>query len=337
MMDGGSPSLPEADALPPVGSPASARAAQPARGAGRIDQGTDITLRQLRALAALAETGSFRRAAERLGVTQPSLSAQVQGLEAAIGCRLVERGRRGAMLTPEGREADARAREVLDAVGALAEAVSGAAGGTLRLGVTPTVGPYLLPRAVAELRARAPETRLSIREAPTRSLGRELSEGMHDVIVTQLPVAEGDLASEELFRERLMLILPRDHPLARRERIRREDLCGLEVISLDARYQLHDQVTALCESFGARFQHGYEGTSLDALRLMTGLGMGVTFLPALYVRSEIREDGDVVARELEGRAIMRSIGLAWRRSAGRTPQVARISAVLRETFAALGG
>lgn len=302
-----------------------------------MDYPSDITLRQLRALCAVAETGTFRRAAERLGITQPSLSAQIQGLEEAVGCILIERGRRGALLTPAGREADARAREVLDAVAALSDAVRSDGGGMLRLGVTPTVGPYLLPRAVASLHASDPETRLYIREAPPRSLSRELGEGLHDVIITHLPVTEADLESEELFRERLLLTLPRDHPLAARPRLTREDLAGLEVISLDARYQLHDQVTALCESFGARFQHGYEGTSLDALRLMTGLGMGVTFLPALYVRSEIRGDSEVVARELDGRAVHRSIGIAWRRNTGKTRQLARLAALLRETFRKLEG
>lgn len=297
----------------------------------------DITLRQLRALCAVAETGTFRRAAERLGITQPSLSAQIQGLEEAVGCILIERGRRGALLTPAGREADNRAREVLDAVAALSDAVRTDGGGMLRLGVTPTVGPYLLPRAVATLRATDPDTRLYIREAPPRSLSRELGEGQHDVIITHLPVTEGDLESEELFRERLLLTLPRDHALVAKPRLTREDLAGLEVISLDARYQLHDQVTALCESFGARFQHGYEGTSLDALRLMTGLGMGVTFLPALYVHSEIRSDSEVVARELEGRAVHRSIGMAWRRNTGRTRQLVRLAELLRETFKALEG
>ncbi|MEM9145699.1 MAG: hydrogen peroxide-inducible genes activator [Pseudomonadota bacterium] len=297
-----------------------------------MDVPKDITLRQLRALCAVTETGTFRRAAERLGITQPSLSAQIQGLEDAVGCVLIERGRRGALLTPAGREADARARDVLDAVAAFSEAIKRDGGGMLRLGVTPTVGPYLLPKAVAALHASDPDMRLYIREAPPRSLSRELTEGMHDVIVTHLPVTEADLESEELFRERLLLTLPRDHALAAKQTLSREDLAGLEVISLDARYQLHDQVTALCQSFGARFQHGYEGTSLDALRLMTGAGMGVTFLPALYVHSEIRDDSEVVARELEGRTVHRSIGLAWRRNTGRTRQLSRLADLLRETF-----
>lgn len=290
------------------------------------------SLRQFRALLAVADTGSFRRAADRVGIAQPSLSAQIQGLEQALGCVLVERGGRGATLTPDGREADRRAREILNAVAGLRDAVSGGQGRSMRFGVSSTVGPYLLPRAVSELRRQGSDLRLNIREAPPRSLMRELSEGVHDLILTHLPVSGGDLEAEELFRERLLLILPREHPLATVPGIGREDLDGLEVLSLNASFQLHDQVTALCESFGARFQHDYEGSSLDALREMTALGMGVTFLPELYVRSEIRADSDVVAREIEGRTVTRSMGLAWRRASGRGEQIAAMADLLTETF-----
>lgn len=297
----------------------------------------DLTLRQLRALSAVAEMGSFRRAADRLGITQPSLSAQVQGLEDALGRRLVERGRSGALLTPAGREVEGRGRAILDAVGALIDSQSGEIAGTLRLGVTPTLGPYLLPRVVAELHGSEPDLRLYIREASTRVLVRQLAEGLHDVVVTQSPLARPDLDSETLFSERLYLTLARDHALAAAGTIRSEDLAGLNVLSLDAGYQLHDQVRGLCESFGARFDEGYEGTSLDALRLMAGLGMGVTFLPALYALSEIRSDSEVVTREIAGHPVARPIALAWRRSAGRGAAIARLADVLRQTFASLAG
>lgn len=300
----------------------------------------EITLRQLRALAALAEAGSFRRAASRLGVTQPSLSAQVRALEAAVGCTLVERGRRGAVLTPDGRAAERHARAVLDAVRALADGVSGGAAGTLRLGVAAAIGPYLLPAAVARLRAGGAGLRLHVREAEPRTLADRLAAGEHEAIVTRMPLAGVDLEAEALFRERLFLVLARDHPLALRPRLAREDLRGLAVLSLDPpagapRGGRRDEVAALCAECGAVLQQGYEGSSLDALRLMAGLGMGAAFLPALYVRSEIRPGGDVVAREIEDRPIHRHIGLAWRRSTGRSPEVAALGRLLADTFRAL--
>lgn len=294
-----------------------------------------VTLKQLRALQVVAQERAFRRAAERLGITQPSLSAQIDALEEALGARLLERGRTGAVTTPAGREALRRAREIVAAVDALVDAVAASGDRELRLGVSPTIGPYLLPAAVAHLHRSDPGLRLYIREAPPRSLADQLAEGEHDVIMTHLPLARADLAEEELFRERLLLVVARDHPLASVPEVRREHLGGLEILSLDARYQLHDQVAELCETFGARFQRAYEGTSLDALRLMTGLGMGATFLPALYVRSEIRNDSEVVARHLVGRRIDRRIGLVRRAASAKEGAIARLAQVLRETFSAL--
>lgn len=296
-----------------------------------------ITLRQLRALAALAETGNFRRAAERLGITQPSLSAQIAGLEAALGTALIERSRHGALPTPAGREAVRRARGICEAVTAMADSFATperSLGGALRLGASPTVGPYLLPSVVARLRAEYPGLSLLIREGPPAALAGDLAEGVHDLALLQLPVREAALEAEEVLREPLYLVLPAGHPLAAEERVRPEALAGLEVLTLDPRFRLHDTVTELCDRYGARVLGGYEGTSLDALRLMTGMAMGVTFLPALYVRSEIRGD-EVVARPLAGRTVARRIGLAWRRSAAGAVAYRQLAALLRETAARL--
>lgn len=294
-----------------------------------------VTLRQLRGLLALAETQNFRRAAERLGVTQPSLSAQIQALEAALGPQLVERSRAGALMTPLGRDVATRARAIVDAVTALEDFTRGAAqslGGSIRLGVSPTVGPYLLPNVVTELRSNHPDLKLYIREAPPHRLVEELSDGGHDVILTQLPVKSGDLTVEELFREKLYLVLARDHPMARQAEISASDLSGLEVLSLEPSYQLHAQVADLCAAFGARFASGYQGTSLDALRLMSGMGMGVTFLPQLYVASELNHDSEVVARRLRGRDVYRRIGLAWRKSLGDAVAYPRLADVIRSVY-----
>lgn len=297
----------------------------------------DLTLKQLTALRTLAEVGTFRGAADRLGIAQPSLSAQIAGLEEALGQILVERGRNGALLTPVGRVVDAHAREVLDTVRQLNDSVAAGPGGTIRLGVTPTLGPYLLPQVVGRLTELEPNLKLYIREAPPRDLSTELVQGVHDAVVTHLPVQAAELDSVELFRERLLLIVPRNHPLASKEELTRNDLRGLEVLSLDQRYQLHDQVVDLCATFGAVFKREYEGTSLDALRVMAGLGMGVTFLPRLYVASEIKPDSEVVARELSGRSIFRSIGIVWRRTAGRSQTLDLLAEVLRDSFSDLNG
>ncbi len=289
---------------------------------------TGPTLRQLACFAALAETRSFRRAAERIGVSQPSFSAQIKALEDALSLALVERRSSGAELTPVGRDVLARAQVVLDAareLDAFARNAQKRLSGRIRLGVSPTVGPYLLPEVVARLHRSHPDLRLFIRESPPADLRRELVEGTHDAVLIQLPVNLEGVVVEELYRERLLLILAADHPLAESEQIPPDRLAGLDVLTLDTRYQLHEQVAGLCEVYGARLLTDYEGASLDALRLMTGMNAGVAFVPELYARSEVRAGGDVAVRPIRGRALHRRIGLAWRRSF-RDPEALRLLA-----------
>ncbi|QGX97734.1 hydrogen peroxide-inducible genes activator [Roseovarius faecimaris] len=298
----------------------------------------ELTLKQLRYFMALAETHHYRRAAERAGVSQPSLSQQIVALEGALGLELVERGRRGAVLTPAGREVRLRAQAILDDVAAL-EAMSGemrkGEGGTIRLGSTPTLGPYLLPYVVRRLKLSYPGLKLVIRDAAPRQLQEELVEGRHDLILTQLPVQSGDVEVERLFREPLKLAVAADHPLADREHIREADLKGQDILSLSDAYLLHSQTVQLCAELGAHLRQDYEGTSLDALRQMTALNMGVSFLPALYVRSEVaRGKGDVVIHAFRKDGFTRSIGLAWRKRSAHGALIVRIGAMIREVVRA---
>ena len=295
-----------------------------------------ITLRQLRYLVALDETRHFRRAAERLGISQPSLSAQIQALEGTLGVQLVERSRARVALSPIGREVAAHAARVLEEVRGLADIASAArngTGGTIRLGTKPTLGPYLLPHIVTALSRDQPDLRLYVRESVPRELGFELARGDHDVILAQLPVAGAELVTRRLFREPLYLCLPAGHPLAAREAVAADEMAGLQVLSLSARYHLHDRIAGLCEDVGAVLMSDYVGTSLDALRTMVGMGMGATFLPALYARSEIGPQSEVVVRPLRGRSVSRSIGLVWRKSAGRATAYRRIAEVIRTVAA----
>ncbi|MEM8790679.1 MAG: hydrogen peroxide-inducible genes activator [Pseudomonadota bacterium] len=293
----------------------------------------DITLRQLRYLLALADTEHFRRAAERCGVSQPSLSAQIQNIEAALGIQLVERGRSGVALTPIGRDVVARAQRVIESVQDIADLAASAQHGmigTIKLGVKPTLGPYLLPHIVTKLHRENPSLKLYVREGAPRELEFELASGVHDVVLAQLPVMGAELTTRRLFREPLYLTLPADHALAALDAVPSEALVGLRVLSLNPHYHLHDQITALCTEFGATLLRDYEGTSLDAIRTMVGMGMGVSFLPALYARSEIGPHSEVVVRPIRGRSISRSIGLVWRKSAGRAKAYKAIADLIRD-------
>jgi LysR family hydrogen peroxide-inducible transcriptional activator len=297
------------------------------------------SLRQLHYFVALAETGSFRAAAEKCRVTQPSLSIQLASLEKRFGQTLVERSRPGVILTPAGRELQTRARAILDAAQNLVnhfEAPRSGLSGTIRFGTSATLGPYLLPHVIARLHALHPDLSLYIREATPETLVRALGQGDFDMILVQLPV-RGEFDTIRLFREPLDLVVARDHPFACQPRLARTALNGATVLTLGPAYALRQQVAEICETLGARLRSDYEGTSLDALRLMAGMGMGVAFLPALYVRSEIKaEASDVAVVPLEGPRILRSVGLVMRAGSRdlAAPRIAReIEAVAREIFA----
>lgn len=302
----------------------------------------EVTLRQLRYFVALCETGNYRKAAERSGISQPSLSQQILRLESALGLELVERGRRGAVQTPAGREVLAQARKVLDEVEALqvrARDAKEGVGGTIRLGTTPTLGPYVLPHVTRRLHRAYPALKLIIRDAAPFVLQQELDAGVHDMILTQLPVQSEDVEVMRLFREPLMLAVAQEHPLAQKDEIGDGDLAGQDILSLSDAYLMHSQTARLAEELGARLRQDYEGTSLDALRQMTALNMGVSFLPALYVRSEVygKEEADVVVRNFRRGQMTRSLGLVWRKRAAHGALSQRIGklmqVVLAEQFA----
>ena len=283
------------------------------------------TTRELRYFVTLAQTGQYRRAAEKLGISQPSLSQQIAALESVLGLRLVERGRRGTQLTPAGRSVKERAAQVLLDLEELMEetrALAGGGGGRLHLGSTATIGPYFLPRFLRHLHAAHPDLRLVSRDGAPRDLVQELLTGVHDLVLLHLPVTSGDLVTQPLYREPLLLAVAHDHPLARLSEVSRADLSGHDMLSLNPAYALHDEVARLCREVGAQLRTEYEGTSLDALRQMVAMNMGVTLLPALYVRSEVPDpDGDLRLIPIKG-GLYRTVGLAWRKSTGK-PQLLR--------------
>ena len=290
-----------------------------------------LTTRQLSYFVAVAETGGITRAAERMGVSQPSLSQQIRGLEEVIGAPVVERGS-APVLTPLGREVLERARRILLEVADL-ENVRAVIGdglvGTIRLGVSPTLGPYILPALVARLHREHPPLRVHIREGRPDALAIGLGNGDHDLILAQLPVPGANFHCERLFREPLHLAMAADHPLHDRAAITPADLAGQPLLTLHPGYRLAEQAATIAGETGAILLRDYEGTSLDAVRQMAGMGVGLTLLPNLYVRQEVREGDDVVVRPFEGGRYYREIGLFWRAGAGRAPSFHLLAEYLR--------
>lgn len=274
-----------------------------------------VSLKQLRYLDAIAEAGSFRRAANRLGVTQPALTAQVASLEDALDLQLFERSRTGASLSPAGRELLDSTRRVLEEFQGLVDRANTLSGGavlTYRTGVPPTLGPYLLPHILPALHRQYAGLKLYVREGVPRDIEEGLRKNRHDFIFTPLPVSDAQLTVLPLFREPLKLVMASDHRLAGKTRINREDLFGEQVLSIEEHHLYHRQVAQLCERLGASVRRDFEGTSLDTLRHMVVMGMGIAFLPSLYVASEIRGGDELRVTDLHGDAISRIHAMAWR-------------------------
>lgn len=294
------------------------------------------SIRQLEYLVAVAETLHFRRAAERCNTTQPTLSEQLKALEERLGAQLVERGRARVLLTPVGTQVVQIAKRILRDIAemqALAETGGRELAGLLRLGLPPTIGPYLLPHVLPALHADYPELRLFIREVLPSQLPGALDDGSLDVIITMLPVRQEDFEVFQLFREPLMLAVAADHPFATRGHIERQDLAGQDVLALGPGHQLHDTVQSLCDEFGARLRQEFAGTSLDTLREMVVMGLGITFLPGLYVRREILADPSLSIVEIKGRSISRTIGMAWRKTSAGQASYARLASFFQKAIA----
>lgn len=294
------------------------------------------TLQQLRYLVAIADTLSFSRAAEICRVAQPTLSVQLKELETRLDVRLVERTRAKVIVTPTGQEVARRARAMLSDLDDIREVARRddpeAPQALLQIGVVQTVGAYVLSVAMPSLRQAYPNMRIRVREEHGDTLLRQLSDGVHDVLLLPEEVRRPDLACRRVMAEPLMVVLPADHPLARKDAIAPADLEGETILTMEPGHRLHDQIVQLCEDVGAHHARDYEGTTLDTLRQMVALGMGVSLLPVLYVRSEVIREQLVVARPMSSRAPVRDISLLWRLNAPRETTYSAIASQLRQAL-----
>lgn len=280
-----------------------------------------VTLRQLQYALAVAEARSFRRAAEACGVSQPSLSAQLAEAERSLGVRLFERDRRGVLVTPGGDALLARARAVLVAADDLVDAARRSAdplSGTLRVGILPTVAPYLLPKAAPPLRKALPRMQILWHEDRTEALVRRVAAGELDAALVAREADLGDLVQAELGRDPFVVAVPPDHALARAQGpVRVQALDGERVLLLDDGHCLRDQALAVCARGGAE-ELGFRATSLATLVQMVAGGAGVTLLPRMAVETEARRAG-LRVRPLASPSPGRTLVLAWRRGCASEP------------------
>ncbi|MEI8254086.1 MAG: LysR substrate-binding domain-containing protein [Deltaproteobacteria bacterium] len=273
----------------------------------------DLSIRQLQYVVAVADTLGFHRAAERCHVSQPTLSAQVAQIESVLGVTLFERDRRRVLVTPRGEELVARARRVLLEVGDLIASAGRARdpfAGPLRIGVIPTVAPYLLPEVTPALTARYPKLRVVLREGRTADIMEQVHAGLLDAALLALEAELAEHAGVDVVRDVFVVAMPKGHPLARKRHVSLGDLEGESVLLLDDGHCFRTQALAICRKVAAR-EVDFRATSLATLVQMVSAGAGVTLLPRMAVDVENRR-AQIEVRPFVAPSPGRTIALVWR-------------------------
>lgn len=297
----------------------------------------NLTLRQLRYFEALAQQGHFGRAAEACSVSQPALSLQIRDLEVSLGAELFERSPRQVRLTRFGEDFAPRVRDILrtvDELGDLARASQGWLSGRLRVGVIPTVAPYLLPGIVANLNRLHPGLDIHVRETLTAKLLRELSEGRLDTAIVALPVADPSFTEVPLFAEEFLLVRHAEDAL--KPVPSAEMLKEMRLLLLEEGHCFRDQALAFCNMASNLPREVLEGSSLSTLVQMVGAGIGVTFIPEMAAPVETRSAAVSLARFADPRP-RRTIGMIWRRSSPLSGQLQHIAGIVQQAADALRG
>ncbi|TNF21531.1 MAG: hydrogen peroxide-inducible genes activator [Rhodobacteraceae bacterium] len=290
-----------------------------------------VTLKQMRYFEALARHGHFGRAAADCAVSQPALSVQIKDLEESLGAVLFERGPRQARLTGFGETFASRVATILRAVdelGDLARAAQGELVGRLRIGVIPTIAPYLLPRLVAALTRRFADIDLQVRETLTERLIHELSEGRLDAAIVALPISETWLTEVALFDEDFVLVRPAadaDRPVPDREQLRE-----MRLLLLEEGHCFRDQALSFCNIRSALSRDSLDGSSLTTLVQMVSGGIGVTLIPEMAVPVETRSARVAVSNFPPPRP-SRTVGMIWRKTSPLARQFGEVADVVRAT------
>ena len=276
-----------------------------------------MNLRDLKYLLALADHKHFGRAAAACFVSQPTLSTQIKKLEEELGVSLVERAPRKVMLTPAGRDAAERARRIVAEVEQMKEGARRSQdpeAGTVRLGIFPTLGPYLLPHVIPRIRERFPNLELLLVEEKSDVLRARLHEGKLDAALLALPVHDDQLHSEFLFEEPFLLAVPGSHPLAQRDSLSLGELSEQKLLLLEDGHCLREQALEVCRLSGANEKSEFRATSLETLRQMVAANVGITLLPMLAIKPPVARSPNIHLLDFSDSHPSRRIALLWRRS-----------------------
>jgi len=295
----------------------------------------NFTIKQLRYFEALARHGHFGRAADACAISQPALSMQIKELEESLGTELFERGARQVRLTSFGEQFALRVRDILRSVDELADLARAAQDrlvGRLRIGVIPTIAPYLLPKIIANLTRMHEGLDIHVRETLTQKLIEELADGRLDTAIVALPVSEPWLSEVALFAENFVLVRPGEDegkPVPSREMLRE-----MRLLLLEEGHCFRDQALSFCDMHSARPRELLDGSSLSTLVQMVAAGIGVTLIPEMAVAVETRSADVSVARFRKPRP-SRTIGMIWRKKSPLADQLQHIAEVVRQSAEAL--
>lgn len=293
------------------------------------------TPRQLEYFLAVAETGHFGEAAKRCYVSQPSLSTQLKLLEEQLGGALIQRGNSPVKPTALGEKLLPMAREVLNSLDGLvasAKTPHETLSGTVKLGVASTFGPYFLPQFLHYLRSSNPDLKLSVREEDPEGLQEELSRGQHDCLLIPVYILDEKMEAVTFCREEVLLGVPASCPLADLKEVRLPALEGQTLLTLGPTYRMFDVVMAVIKATGSEPKVDYEAHSLDGLRRMVALGMGISLFPATYVNSEMLRDPDVEIKRIVDFSISRRLCIAWRRGSADAQYYRMLARLAHDTL-----
>lgn len=291
------------------------------------------TLKQLQYLVALKEHGHFGKAADACFVTQSTLSAGIRELESLVGITLVERTRRVVRFTTLGDRIVEKAHRVLreaEELAAIAQASGKPLCGELRMGVIPTIAPFLLPRLLPRLRAEKPELKLFLREETSHAAVESLRHGHVDCVLLALPYATGEVDSERLFSDPLYVAFPKDDPRDPPKSITPDMIDETRLLLLEDGHCLKDHALAACNRPELRAEATMMGTSLHTLVQMVDNGLGLTMLPEMAIRGGILKNTQISARPLGSENAHREIALVWRKNSPREKEFRMLAGILRE-------
>lgn len=288
----------------------------------------NFTLRQLRYFEALAQHGHFGRAAEACAISQPALSIQIKELEETLGTALFERGARSVRLSGFGEEFALRVRDILRAtedLGSMAQSANNQLSGRLRLGVIPTIAPYLLPKLIGGLNREYPSLDILVRETMTSKLLTALGEGKLDVAILALPISDPALEEMPLFDEEFVLVRPSadaSKPVPSPAKLRE-----MRLLLLEEGHCFRDQALSFCDIPTAVPRDGFDGSSLSTLVQMVGAGMGITLIPEMAVNVETLSADVSVARFGDPKPT-RTVGMIWRKTSPLAAQLPKVGEII---------